>query len=513
MTDTVSARKGMVPLVLLAALRMAIGWHFLYEGLVKLADPAWTSAGYLRQSQWFLGGLFNWIADTPAVLQVVDALNMWGLVLIGAGLILGLFSRTSAVAGVLLLALYYVANPSLITLTNTAQAEGSYLFIDKNLVELCALLAVACSRSGMAVGLDGLIAYLRSRKAAPEAGGAPATADGVPRRAFVRHLAGLPVAGGLAVAFQRKHGWVSFEEKHLLGARVVADDADAMSGATIKTYKFASLDDLKGQVPHAEIKGLRLSRLMLGGNLIGGWAHARDLIYVSKLVKAYHHDAKVFETFRLAEQCGINTIMTNPLLCRVINDYWQKEGGSIQFISDCSYNGDLSEGIARSVDAGAHSCYVQGGIADRLVAKGDLDPIAKGLERIREHGLTAGLGAHKLSTVQECIRYGMKPDYWMKTLHQTDYWSANKEDQHDNIWCETPDETIAFMEGLEEPWIAFKVLAAGAYHPNVGFSYALKGGADFLCVGMYDFQIVEDVNLFLDAYRDGAIERGRPWRA
>jgi len=63
----------------------------------------------------------------------------------------------------------------------------------------------------------------------------------------------------------------------------------------------------------------------------------------------------------------------------------------------------------------------------------------------------------------------------------------------DNIFCFNPQETIDFMNQLEEPWIAFKVLAAGAIEPKQGFPFAFNNGADFICVGMYDFQIVDDV--------------------
>ena len=68
------------------------------------------------------------------------------------------------------------------------------------------------------------------------------------------------------------------------------------------------------------------------------------------------------------------------------------------------------------------------------------------------------------------------------------------------------------MDKLEQPWIAFKVLAAGAIKPEVGFRYAFEGGADFICVGMYDFQIVDDVNLALDVL-GGELNRSRPWRS
>ena len=82
--------------------------------------------------------------------------------------------------------------------------------------------------------------------------------------------------------------------------------------------------------------------------------------------------------------------------------------------------------------------------------------------------------------------------------------------RHDSVWEETPQETAAFMAELDRPWIAYKVLAAGAIHPSEGFKYAFHNGADFICVGMYDFQIVEDANIALVALGESQ-ERPRRW--
>lgn len=511
--DTENHAKNPLPVTasaVLALLRIAIGWHFLYEGLAKLMTPNWSAGGFLLGSGGPLAGMFRALAADPLTLQIVSQLNIWGLTLTGACLMLGLFTRPAAGCGVALLALYYAANPPLFLPPNMAQ-EGHYLLVNKNLVELmglCVVLALPVAQ----FGLDGLL-FGRRRAAAP-AGKAeePALEPGLPptaasRRSFLAGLSGLPFVGAFALAALRRYRWRTPEEKLL---------ADAYSGATIKASNAKRLEELKGQLPYGQIGKLKVSRMILGGNLIGGWAHARDLLYASALVKAYHHRVKIFETLSLAEASGINTLLTNPALCAAIKDYWRSTGGKIQFISDCGGK-SLLEGVQKSIDTGAAACYVHGGMADSMVAKGDFDTIAKALDLIRRNGLPAGIGGHKLETVKGCRDKGLKPDFWMKTLHHGKYWSAfggeeEKSFKRDNFWCWTPDEVIAYMKEVSEPWIAYKILAAGAIHPKDGFRYAFENGADFICVGMYDFQIVEDVNLAL-ATLDMKLKRQRAWIA
>jgi uncharacterized membrane protein YphA (DoxX/SURF4 family) len=494
----------------LVLLRIGVGWHLLYEGIAKLATPGWTSAAFLAESRWLLSGFFHWVAAHPAVLRVVDLLNVWGLVLVGLALVLGALSRFAAVSGIALLSLYYVASPPLVGLPANGVSEGSYLIVNKNLVEILALCVVAAFPARGFFGLEERLLGLLARRAKP----APADAPGLPppsrsRRELIAAAAGLPVLGGFVWAVLRKRSFDSHESRLLRAAGV---EVDAVSSATLKSFRYASLRELRGQVPRSRIGTLEVSRVIMGGNLVGGWAHARDLLYADTLVKAYHTDRKVFETLRLAEQCGINTFLTNPQLARVINAYWHREGGRIQFISDCGYKGDVIAGVKLSVDVGAHACYVHGGIADNLAKEGKVETIGRALDLIRQNGLPAGIGAHKLETVQACVAAGLDPDFWVKTLHHCDYWSARRDVEKDNIWCWNPEETAAFMSALPQPWIAYKVLAAGAIHPSEGFKYAFLNGADFICVGMYDFQIVEDVNIALAALGE-AQQRPRRWLA
>lgn len=501
-------KTGKLSVWLLTALRMLVGWHFLYEGIVKLLDPSWTSASYLAGSHWIFSGFFHWVVVHPAALAFSDYANMFGLALVGLALILGLWTRIAATGGALLLALYYIANPP-IPGSEGLHGEGSYLLVNRNLIELAVLILFIVLPTVYHYGIDRFVRYVRSR--ITNTAGQPRYLGEIPsealtrRRELLKNLASIPVLGVLGVSLWQKHKFESIEEKLLLVK------PDAVSSATLMSAHFADLKELKGQVPKGRIGKLEISRLIAGGNLIGGWAHARDLIYASALVKAYHTDERVIATLRLAEQCGINTLITNPQLNRIILKYWRQAGGKIQFISDCGVSDDLLRGVQVSIDAGAHACYVQGGIADQLVAEGKFDQIEKALELTRRNGLPAGIGGHLLSTVQACVDKGLIPDFWVKTLHHHDYWSARPgEKQMDNIFCTQPQETIDYMAKLEQPWIAFKVLAAGAIHPKDAFPYSFNNGADFICVGMYDFQVVEDANLVLDVLPK--VQRNRPWR-
>lgn len=144
-------------MIAIVALRVLIGWHFLYEGLAKLSAPAWSAAGYLQQARGPLAGLFKWMASDPGVLSTVNQLNMWGLTAIGLGLVLGCFTRLASAAGILVILLFYLCNPPFVGYFYSVPTEGSYLIVNKNLVELAALVVVLVTGSGRVAGLDRLI--------------------------------------------------------------------------------------------------------------------------------------------------------------------------------------------------------------------------------------------------------------------------------------------------------------------------------------------------------------------
>jgi thiosulfate dehydrogenase [quinone] large subunit len=146
----------------LVTLRVIIGWHFLYEGVVKVVNPNWSGIGFLLDSGGFMAGFFQGLAANQSTLQVIDFINIWGLIAIGLGLILGSFTRIATIAGIVLLSLYYFSHPPFPGIKYAMSMEGSYLFVNKNLIEMVALVVLFLFPTSREFGLDKFICKKRN---------------------------------------------------------------------------------------------------------------------------------------------------------------------------------------------------------------------------------------------------------------------------------------------------------------------------------------------------------------
>ena len=135
-TDINLSKTGRNSLILL---RILIGWHFLYEGVLKLYNPAWTSKAYLSSAE-LLKPLFQWLSSDEMI-NLVDNLNIFSLMVVGLSLLLGYFERLGIVFGICLLIMYYMAHPALPGASQVG-TEGSYWIINKNLIEAAALFVL-----------------------------------------------------------------------------------------------------------------------------------------------------------------------------------------------------------------------------------------------------------------------------------------------------------------------------------------------------------------------------------
>ena len=160
--DTISQSYSDLQIFSLTFLRVIIGWHFLYEGLTKLFSvPSWTAKSYLLGSVGPFAPAFKAMALHPGLLNIADKLNIWGLILIGLSLFIGLFSKPFKLCGIVLLSLYYFAYPPFTTLVINTPVEGSYWIVNKNLIEMAALFVLFMFPTSQITGLD---RYLKFRK-------------------------------------------------------------------------------------------------------------------------------------------------------------------------------------------------------------------------------------------------------------------------------------------------------------------------------------------------------------
>ncbi len=335
------------------------------------------------------------------------------------------------------------------------------------------------------------------------------------RRKLLGALGGLPILGLLSGSSSRTQA---------------DDDVDAVTQPTFVTrsdkQEYARLKDLdlddpnviakQKQMPTGKIGDLSVGRLISGSNLISMNMHARDLSYVRTLATHYNTEERVFMTLKRCEELGVNTIVLKNHNFRQfrLSKYWDEWGGKMQWLADVITT-DINRYeklLVEHIELGASAAYLWGGASDIWFHEKKQDNIIRAFEIMKKYDVPIGIGAHRLEPIAFCEREGIVPDFYIKTLHHDRYWSAHPEENrrfiemfesnspehaeyHDNMFCHNHDETVAFMRDVKVPWIAFKILAAGAIGPKDGFQDAFDSGADFVCVGMFDFQVDEDAKL------------------
>jgi len=271
----------------------------------------------------------------------------------------------------------------------------------------------------------------------------------------------------------------------------------------------------KREIPTGTIGDLTLSRMILGGNVLSRVTHSRDLRYVKNLADHYNTPERILATMRLAEEHGINKIVLHvvkPML-DVYKEHKQR-GGTLQLIMFpvAPIKEDMVEftqACQEAVDAGAGALYLWGNRSEELL---DTQPelIKKAVNTMRSFGVPVGVAAHQLRVVESCEQEKIKNDFYVKTFHHLNYPSAKL--NYDSCWCDDPEKHIEVFSRIGKPWIAYKVMAAGAIPPKNALNYAFSNGADFVFFGMFDFEIDEDTRLLNEVLaQDNVKNRPRKW--
>jgi hypothetical protein len=348
------------------------------------------------------------------------------------------------------------------------------------------------------------------------------------RRQLLGALGALPVLGASAQPASTQP-----PQDDLAAGAALVSRADRLEYARLRTLDVSAPEVVARQklMPVGPIKDLRLGRLIGGSNLIGTNMHARDLKYVNALSRNYNTEDRVLMTMKLSEEYGSNAIILKHTNFRQLrlSRYWDEWGGKMLWLADViTTDIDRYEKLlVEHLELGAAGAYLWGGASDIWYHQGKQDNIVRAFEIMKEYDIPVGICAHRLEPIAFCEQQGIKPDFYMLTLHHDRYWSAhpkenrrfiemyepdspNHGEYHDNMFCHEHERTIEFMRDVKVPWIAFKVMAAGAIPAKEGIHFAFEHGADFVCLGMFDWQVREDVELVKQAVA-AARNRKRPW--
>ena len=347
-------------------------------------------------------------------------------------------------------------------------------------------------------------------------------AENLNRRNFVKKTM---IATGIVA------GLSSFEDKALLEHQAMA--------AEMEPTKKKKEEPING-MPKGKIGNVEISRVIIGSNLFYGGAHARNLRYVSELMARYFTNEKIMATLQLCEENGINT---NIGAAEFVNQYNKERGGRMQCIEQLEPGGhdwsddnktdgtisvtklDIRRTVEAAAEQGCVGAHLQGGRVDRWVKVKRLDLIEEFVSCASKNGMLAGIGGHDKRVPIECEKAGIDCDYYFKTIHPESYWGALSEKQkkpflvdsfkpgdNDCMWEQWPQDTIEFMKTVKKPWIGYKVLAAGAIHPSEGFKFAFQNGTDFVCAGMFDWQVRDNVQTAIEILAAKEVKsRTRQW--
>jgi len=316
----------------------------------------------------------------------------------------------------------------------------------------------------------------------------------------------------------------SFMKHSVVASAGGAMAAGAVQGAASNNFKVTVAPNSKATLPQGKIGNLKISRMLLGGNLLTHYAHSRDLKYVYNLTAHYNTEEKIYETMALAEAHGINTLSIHnpPGIVAMLKRYRQRHGGKMQWIicPTASIEPGMkayTEDVKQLVDEGTEAIYLWGVRSDSLVAQNQMDFVRQAVEIAKDHGVPSGVGAHDLRVIVACEKHKIPNDFYIKTLHHHNYATGPKPHELKNpyqeipgYWCKDPAETIDVMKKVTKPWIAFKVMAAGAIPPKDAFRYVFENGADYTLAGMFDFEIAEDT-MILNETLANLKNRTRPW--
>jgi len=242
-----------------------------------------------------------------------------------------------------------------------------------------------------------------------------------------------------------------------------------------------------------------VSRLIIGGNPVSGFSHQspeRD-----QQMLDYYTVERIKETLRRAEAASINTtiLRSDAHIHRMLREY-RNEGGTIQWIAQVgadSGGGSIERAIDMAVAAGAVAAYIHGGHVDDAFTAGASTELSAWLDRIRSHGIPAGVAGHAPQAHRWVADQGIA-DFHAVCFYNCGSLHQGKGDKFDPA---DPPRAVEAIQAIHAPCIGYKILGAGRVQAAEAFEFALTHikDTDAVNVGMYrgdkDDMVEENVAL------------------
>jgi thiosulfate dehydrogenase [quinone] large subunit len=139
-------------------LRLSMGWIFIWSGFDKLITD-FSAGGFLvNATQGPLKDLFVNMGESQTALNIVDPLVIWGQILIGFSLILGIFTRFGLFMAATQMFLFYIAQ----------LWPANNPFMDEHIVYIGVFGLLGALGAGRVLGLDALIEKIQPVQKVPQ---------------------------------------------------------------------------------------------------------------------------------------------------------------------------------------------------------------------------------------------------------------------------------------------------------------------------------------------------------